>query len=97
MSYLFSSNPRKLATISLKLPTVMRHIKFQLTDVKKRRLTLIVFLGVFILAFYIHFRRIKDTASLVTRIKSSAGKYTLINFFYCNILASSVYIVTRAF
>ena len=47
--------------------------------VKKRQLTLIVFLGVTILAFYIHSRRNKDTASHLTRTKSSAGKLSTLS------------------
>ena len=74
ISYLFSFNPRKLSAILVKLVTVMMCSGFQLTGrAKKRRLTLVAFLGFFTLAFYLHSRRNKDNASHITRIKSSAG------------------------
>lgn len=62
----------------MKLVTVMMCSGFQLTGrAKKRRLTLVAFLGFFTLAFYLHSRRNKDTASHITRIKSSAVLHSL--------------------
>lgn len=83
----------------MKLVTVMMCSGFRLKcRAKKRRLTLVAFLGFFTLAFYLHSRRNKDTASHITRIKSSAGTLSnILRLRYCNILAFGVYILTRAF
>lgn len=58
MSYLFSSNPRKLLC---SLATVMR-CRLQLMDVKRRREKLTVFFGFCIFSLYILFYRNKETA-----------------------------------